>query len=103
MYQWVSLYIHAKNYLVFPQDLTGGNDGSLRMWEFGHEREIASYREAGKFQRVTKVHFSQHGSKVSAWHLARFHNGDQFKSFYDTSISLSGLVPVSAIRKNLEI
>ena len=40
------------------------------MWEFGHEREIASYREAGKFQRVTKVHFSQHGSKVSAWHLA---------------------------------
>lgn len=46
-------------------DLTGSHDGSLRMWEFGHEREIAQYRESGKYQRVTKVHFSHHGSKVS--------------------------------------
>ena len=45
-------------------DLAGGHDGSLRIWEFGHEQEIATYRESGKYQRVTKVHFSPHGGKV---------------------------------------
>lgn len=45
-------------------DLAGGHDGSLRIWELGHEHEIATYRESGKYQRVTKVHFSQHGGKV---------------------------------------
>lgn len=45
-------------------DLAGGHDGSLRIWEFGHEQEIAMYRDSGKYQRVTKVHFSPHGGKV---------------------------------------
>lgn len=45
-------------------DISGSQDGSIRMWEFGHAQEITSHRTSGSYQRVTRARFSPHGNKV---------------------------------------
>ena len=45
-------------------DISGSQDGSIRMWEFGHAQEITSHRTSGSYQRVTRTRFSPHGNKV---------------------------------------
>jgi WD40 repeat protein len=48
----------------FPQsDLTGSQDGSVLMWEWGHMQPVATPRPPGTFAKVTRVRFSQHGNK----------------------------------------
>ncbi|KAK3717892.1 hypothetical protein QZH41_014895, partial [Actinostola sp. cb2023] len=47
-----------------PYYITGSQDGSVRMWEFGHPQQITAHRTAGSCQRVTRVHFSPYGNKV---------------------------------------
>ncbi|XP_048584043.1 dmX-like protein 2 isoform X2 [Nematostella vectensis] len=47
-----------------PYYVTGSQDGSVRMWEFGHAQQITAHRTAGTHQRVTRIHFSPYGNKV---------------------------------------
>ncbi|KAJ8974411.1 hypothetical protein NQ317_014905 [Molorchus minor] len=48
---------------LLPLYLTGGQDGSVHLWEWGHQQPVAVPRPAGTYAKVTRVRFSQHGNK----------------------------------------
>lgn len=52
-------------YLCFfvDSDLTGSQDGSVQLWEWGHAQPVAVPRPPGTYAKVTRVRFSQHGNK----------------------------------------
>ena len=45
-------------------DLTGSQDGSVRLWEWSQQHCIAVARQPGSFPKVAKVAFSAQGNKV---------------------------------------
>ena len=45
-------------------DLTGAQDGSVRLWEWGHQQCITVARQPGSFPKVSKVLFNAQGNKV---------------------------------------
>ncbi|KAG8041870.1 hypothetical protein G9C98_007174 [Cotesia typhae] len=61
---------------LLPLYLTGSQDGSVSLWEWGHQTAVSTPRPAGTFAKVTRVHFSQHGNKFgvadSDGHLSLF-------------------------------
>ncbi|XP_046412753.1 dmX-like protein 2 isoform X1 [Neodiprion fabricii] len=61
---------------LLPLYLTGSQDGSVSLWEWGHQSAVATPRPAGTFAKVTRVRFSQHGNKFgvadSDGHLSLF-------------------------------
>ncbi|KAG7196962.1 hypothetical protein KM043_000228 [Ampulex compressa] len=61
---------------LLPLYLTGSQDGSVSLWEWGHQTAVATPRPAGTFAKVTRVRFSQHGNKFgvadSDGHLSLF-------------------------------
>lgn len=44
-------------------DLTGAQDGSVRMFEWGHSQQIICFRSPGN-SRVTRIRFNHQGNKV---------------------------------------
>ncbi|XP_055535273.1 dmX-like protein 2 isoform X2 [Wyeomyia smithii] len=48
---------------LMPLYLTGGLDGSVQMWEWGHQQVVCTPRPPGTFAKVTRCRFSQHGNK----------------------------------------
>lgn len=48
---------------LLPVYLTGGQDGSVQMWEWGHQQVVCTPRPPGTFAKVTRCRFSQHGNK----------------------------------------
>ncbi|XP_066271220.1 dmX-like protein 2 [Branchiostoma lanceolatum] len=63
---------------TLPYYLTGCQDGSVRMWEWGHAQQISIHRTAG-YPRVNRVRFNLQGNKfgvcdsegyLSLWQLA---------------------------------
>lgn len=52
----------------FFLDVTGGTDGSVRMFEFVHPDQITQFRGAGQNDRVNKIHFNSLGNKVSLYY-----------------------------------
>ncbi|KAK9294166.1 hypothetical protein QLX08_011144 [Tetragonisca angustula] len=61
---------------LLPLYLTGCQDGSVSLWEWGHQTAVATPRPPGTFAKVTRVRFSQHGNKFgvadSDGHLSLF-------------------------------
>ncbi|XP_032514293.2 dmX-like protein 2 isoform X1 [Danaus plexippus] len=49
-----------------PLYLTGGADGSVQVWEWGHGSCVWSPRAPGAFAKVTRVRFSDYGNKFAA-------------------------------------
>eukprot|EP00794_Sanderia_malayensis_P010274 gene10274-11329_t len=49
-----------------PYYVTGGNDGSVRMFEFGHPDQIVMFRGPGTNDRVNRVRFNSLGNKFGA-------------------------------------
>lgn len=49
--------------ILYFVDLTGGQDGSVHLYEWGHSQPVATPRPAGTYAKVTRVRFSQHGNK----------------------------------------
>lgn len=45
-------------------DLTGAQDGSVRMFEWGHAQQITCFRSGGN-SRVTRMRFNYQGNKVT--------------------------------------
>lgn len=45
-------------------DLTGAQDGSVRMFEWGHAQQITCFRSGGN-SRVTRMRFNYQGNKVN--------------------------------------
>lgn len=48
---------------LMPLYLTGGQDGAVQMWEWGHQQVVCTPRPPGTFAKVTRCRFSQHGNK----------------------------------------
>ncbi|KAF5272292.1 hypothetical protein FQR65_LT04949 [Abscondita terminalis] len=48
---------------LLPLYLTGGQDGSVQLWEWRHTQPVAVPRPPGTYAKVTRVRFSQHGNK----------------------------------------
>lgn len=78
---------------LMPLYLTGGQDGSVQMWEWGHQQAVCTPRPPGTFAKVTRCRFSQHGNKfgiadgdgnLSLWQasLASQCNRSFFVSFF---------------------
>ena len=44
--------------------MAGGNDGSVRMFEFGHPEQILSFRGPNVHERVNRIRFNSLGNKV---------------------------------------
>lgn len=64
-------------------DLTGSQDGSVQMWEWGHIQPVATPRAPGAFAKVTRVRFSQHGNKFGVA------DGDGKLSLFQVGLSSS--------------
>ncbi len=52
------------NLMFVFTDLTGSQDGSVRLWEWGHNQCITVARQPGSFPKVSKVMFNAQGNKV---------------------------------------
>lgn len=50
-------------FCCFSSDLTGAQDGSVRMFEWGHSQQIICFRSPGN-SRVTRIRFNHQGNKV---------------------------------------
>lgn len=48
---------------LMPLYLTGGQDGSVQMWEWSHQQVVCTPRPPGTFAKVTRCRFAQHGNK----------------------------------------
>nr|CAB3238400.1 dmX-like protein 1 [Phallusia mammillata] len=51
---------------TLPYYLTGNRDGGVCMWEWGHQQQISQYQTPGQFAKVSNVHFSAFGNKISS-------------------------------------
>lgn len=49
-------------------DLTGAQDGSVRMFEWTRPQQLVCFRQAGN-ARVTRLYFNSQGNKVRSWEL----------------------------------
>lgn len=45
-------------------DLSGSNDGSVRLWEWGVGQPLFVPRTAGQYAKVTRTRFNIQGNKV---------------------------------------
>ncbi|XP_059222460.1 dmX-like protein 2 [Stomoxys calcitrans] len=48
---------------LMPLYLTGGQDGSVQIWEWGHQQVVCTPRASGTFAKVTRCRFSEQGNK----------------------------------------
>ncbi|XP_069965712.1 dmX-like protein 2 isoform X2 [Bactrocera oleae] len=50
---------------LLPLYLTGGQDGSVQIWEWGHQQPVCTPRQSGTFAKVTRCRFSEQGNKFA--------------------------------------
>lgn len=78
---------------LMPLYLTGGQDGSVQIWEWGHQQVVCTPRPSGTFAKVTRCRFSEQGNKfgigdgdgnLSLWQagIATQNNRSFFVSYY---------------------
>lgn len=48
---------------VLPVYLSGSQDGSVNLWEWGHSQPVSTPRTPGTFAKVTSILFNQQGNK----------------------------------------
>ena len=87
----------TSNNVYFITDLTGSQDGSVQMWEWGHVKAVSEPRPAGTFAKVTRVRFSQHGNKFGVA------DGDGNLSLWNVGLSPSYNRPFFVSTLNLII
>uniref|UniRef100_A0A4X2L0F0 Dmx like 1 n=1 Tax=Vombatus ursinus TaxID=29139 RepID=A0A4X2L0F0_VOMUR len=63
---------------LFYKDLTGAQDGSVRMFEWGHSQQITCFRSGGN-SRVTRMRFNHQGNKFGIV------DADGYISLYQTN------------------
>ncbi|XP_067839107.1 dmX-like protein 1 isoform X2 [Heptranchias perlo] len=71
---------------TLPYYLTGAQDGSVRMFEWGHSHQLACFRPSGN-SRITRIRFNHQGNKFGIV------DGDGFLSFWQTSPIALGATP----------
>lgn len=63
---WKMSCCHVR-FCFCSSDLTGAQDGSVRMFEWGHSQQIICFRSPGN-SRVTRIRFNHQGNKVTNSH-----------------------------------
>ena len=58
---WLFSNIFLFNFLFL--DVSGCQDGSVRMWEWSHGQAVQNVRPAGVFAKVNRLRFTQQGNK----------------------------------------
>ncbi|XP_072137542.1 dmX-like protein 1 isoform X4 [Mobula birostris] len=71
---------------TLPYYLTGAQDGSVRIFEWGHSHQLACFRPSGN-SRITRIRFNHQGNKFGIV------DGDGFLSFWQTSPIAFGATP----------
>uniref|UniRef100_A0A4W3JQR7 Dmx like 1 n=1 Tax=Callorhinchus milii TaxID=7868 RepID=A0A4W3JQR7_CALMI len=71
---------------TLPYYLTGAQDGSVRMFEWGHSHQIACFRSSGN-SRVTRIRFNHQGNKFGIV------DGDGFLSLWQSNTIALGVTP----------
>ncbi|XP_078252424.1 dmX-like protein 1 isoform X2 [Rhinoraja longicauda] len=71
---------------TLPYYLTGAQDGSVRMFEWGHSHQLACFRPSGN-SRITRIRFNHQGNKFGIV------DGDGYLSFWQTSPIALGVTP----------
>uniref|UniRef100_A0A5F8HIB8 Dmx like 2 n=1 Tax=Monodelphis domestica TaxID=13616 RepID=A0A5F8HIB8_MONDO len=54
---------NVRDFLLHVSDLTGAQDGSIRMFEWSRPQQLVCFRQAGN-ARVTRMYFNSQGNKV---------------------------------------
>lgn len=82
-------------FYIFYSDLSGGQDGSVVLWEFNHQLPISTPRSPGTFAKVTRVAFNQQGNKfgvadtdgnLSLWQVLAGHSQPYFVNIFSITI-----------------
>ncbi|XP_055486984.1 dmX-like protein 1 [Leucoraja erinacea] len=71
---------------TLPYYLTGAQDGSVRMFEWGHSHQLACFRPSGN-SRITRIRFNHQGNKFGIV------DGDGYLSFWQTNPIALGATP----------
>ncbi|XP_060524786.1 dmX-like protein 2 isoform X2 [Cylas formicarius] len=72
---------------LLPLYLTGGHDGSVQLWEWGHQQPVATPRPPGTYAKVTRLRFSQHGNKFGVADM------DGILSLFQVGLSVNATRP----------
>lgn len=88
---------------LMPVYITGGQDGSVQLWEWGHQQVVCTPRPPGTFAKVTRCRFSQHGNKFGIadgdGNLSLWQAGIASQSNRSFFVSISRFFPL--IKSNL--
>ncbi len=52
--------------MSFFPDVSGCQDGSVRMWEWSHGQAVQGVRPSGVYAKVNRVRFTEQGNKFGA-------------------------------------
>jgi len=66
---------------TLPYYVTGGRDGAIYMWEWGHQHQISQFFPPGHTSKVCNIHFSSLGNKICSA------DGDGFVTLWQVSFS----------------
>lgn len=62
-------------------DLSGGQDGAVQLWEWGHSSAVCALRLPGTRAKVTSVSFNPQGNKLGVT------DGDGFISLWQVGVA----------------
>ena len=66
---------------TLPYYVTGGRDGAIYMWEWGHQHQISQFLPPGHTSKVCNIHFSSLGNKICSA------DADGFVTLWQVSLS----------------
>ena len=81
-----SSYHFASTWIIVP-DLSGGQDGAVQLWEWGHASPVCTLRLPGTHAKVTSCCFNSQGNKLGVT------DGDGFISLWQASAARTDQMP----------
>ena len=71
---------------IFSPDVSGSQDGSIRIWEWSHGQAVQNVRPAGVFSKVNRLRFTQQGNKFGVadgdGNVVLWQAGNAYQSFF---------------------
>ena len=66
---------------TLPYYVSGGRDGAIYMWEWGHQQQISQFQPSGHASRISNLYFSSLGNKLCSA------DGDGYVTLWQVSLS----------------
>ncbi|XP_055346416.1 dmX-like protein 2 isoform X2 [Paramacrobiotus metropolitanus] len=77
---------------MLPYYLSGSADGSIRLWEFGHQKQLTTLRSTSNMAKINHLEFSSQGNKFAAC------DADGVVSFWQLGTSSSNAPPFISLQ-----